>query len=88
MSICFRNLLLTLSSVDPAGYFKFGAEVLKSEVVFVFPAVSQGSILGIGEDCGEEGGETPGGPIEELEVEVAIGVRKSRRRCARKVVGV
>ena len=69
MSICFRNLLFTLSSVDPAGNFKSGEELLNSEVILVLPAVSHGNILGAGGKRGEEGGETPGGPRIVLEIE-------------------
>ena len=61
---------------------------MKSEVVLEFPAVSQGNILGAGVSRGEEGGETPGGPRTAVEIEGVAGVRKARRRCARKVVGV
>lgn len=61
---------------------------MKSEVVFELPTVSHGKSLGTdGSDCGEEGGEMPGGKIV-LAVEAVAGVRKERRRCARKVVGV
>ena len=61
---------------------------MKSELVLELPAVSHGKTLGTAVECGEEGGETPGGPIIVLEIEGVAGVRKARRRCARKVVGV
>ena len=88
MSTSFKNLLFVLSLIDPAGYFKSGAAVLNRVVVFGSPAVAQGSIIGTGEIWGEEGGETPGGPRSVLEIEGEAGVRKAKRRCARKVVGV
>ena len=88
MSISLKNLLFVLSSIDPAGYFKFGGAVLKIEVVLGLSAVAHGRTIERGEICGEVGGETSDGPRIVLEIEGVVGDRKVRRRCARKVVGV
>ena len=82
MSISLKNLLLVLSSIDPAGYFNFGGAVLKSEVVLGLTSVAHGRTIGGGGICGEVGGETPGGSRIVLEIEGETVVRKVRVRCA------
>ena len=88
MSISFKNLLLVLSSIDPAGCFKFGETILNRELVFGLSTVAHDKTICEGEICGEGGGDVPGDPTIVVDIEGEAGVRKARRRCARKVVVV